>query len=412
MCNLQNVFPKKHLDLSLISEIKGKLNFREMNAGMLDHLMKLKVLTVDLTDRSLKLRNLKIGIKGGKTSNLTFKINNLNMSKMDISDLNYSLLLQNDSIVFGKLIVNGLRSDIVLLKKNKKKENQNTGIGFLKKTGKITYDSIRITHLFTRIHQTGDSANSVFRLSDLNFAHIRGIGNSKNLIKNLRISFDSLLWADTLNNVSLMICYARNDPYRQILTIEDIVTENLFKKRNRLSLPDSGDFYFHSNKVVLSGIQLSDFLPARLSVEKLTFDRLKFFLIRKNTETAQKANLELNMGFIRGYANLVESLKVSLVDIKAISFQLYREEDTISNQVNFKNVALQIKGINIDTTTASLGIRNIVKKLTVDLQGKSYITPDSMYEIQSGLIRYNFPERIILVDSFYVMPRYPMKTFF
>jgi len=153
-------------------------------------------------------------------------------------------------------------------------------------------------------------------------------------------------------------------------------------------------------------------MPTRVTVNKLTFDRMNFFLVLKKAKEKKKTRFDLDMSFIQSYAGLMAGLKVDTTYLKDISLQYYTVGDSSVKSVKVNDIALKVRGINIDTTMASLGMRDMVKNMTIDLRGRSYITNDSMYEIQSGLIRYDFPRKAIVVDSFYVMPRYPRKTFF
>jgi len=410
--SIQDIYPGSRLDSSLIDNLKGTVEFLNMDAGLMEHRSKVQTLAINLSEHSLKLQNLKISGNDGKSAGMPFVVNQLDLKDLEVSGLNYPLLVKYDSIVFGKLSVNDIQSDITLRQNSRKETESNPETSTSKRLFNMVYDSITVNHIFSNVSYVGDSANSAFRLADLYIAHYNGSNASNNLIRNLKISFDSLVWRDSLNNTSLAIYQAWSDPAVHTLTIKNIRAGNLFRKQKDIKLYDSAGFRFNSDHVVFSGINLNQTLPTRLTVDKLAFDHMNFFLILKKAKEKKRTGFDLDMGFIQSYAGLMASLRVDTTYLKDISLQYYTIGDSSVKSVKVDDIALKVRGINIDTSMASLGMRDMVKNMTIDLRGRSYITSDSMYEIQSGLIRYDFPEKAIVVDSFYVMPRYPRKTFF
>ena len=410
--SLLDVFPGSRLDSSLIDNLKGTVEFLNMDGGLQDHHSKIQTLTINLSDQSLKLRNLKVS--GGEEENpdLLVSVNDFDLKELDITKLDYPLLIKYDSIVFGKLRVNKVQSDITIRQNTKEQEETPFGNNFTKKLLNIVYDSISVSHVNARIAHVGDSANTDFRVADFYIAHYNGPNASNNLMKNLKISFDSLAWSNTLNNTSLVIRQAWNNPTARNLTIRNIEMRNISKRQSDQVLPDSAGFWFQSDRVILSGVDLKQDLPSRLLINSLTFDTLNFFLVQQKKNKRKGTRFDLDMSFIESYAGLMADLKVDTTYLNDISLQYYTLGDTSFKPVNVDNIALKISGIKIDSSMASLGIRDMVKNMTIDLRGRSYITRDSMYEIQADMIRYDFPRRTIVVDSFFVMPRYPRKTFF
>ena len=409
---LQNVNPGKRLDASIVDKLKGSVEFSNLNMGIKDHLTRVKHVGFNLSDRSLDLQNLNISFQAGNGADSSFRIEHLNLAKLDVKEIDYPLLIQDDSIVFGNLLVENLQSDVVIKPKKQPSQNNNTSsLNGIKKLFDIVYDSIRFKNIFINISQLGDSASSLFQLVNFNLARFNGKPADKNLFDNIELSFDSITWSDTLNNTFLAIGQARNNPEERNLTIENLKTGDLFRKRDNIRIYDSADFYLNSKRVVFSGIYLEEAIPTKLKVDKLTFSHLDLLLHQINTKK-KKTSFNIDMAIIMNYADLMTSLKVDTTLLDDVSLHFHSNGDSTTRSVNINNIALKVSGINIDTTMVSKGFPKIIKNMSIDLRGKSYITGDSLYEIQSGLIRYDFPRKSITVDSFYVMPRYSEKTFF
>ncbi|NOX84519.1 MAG: hypothetical protein GXO86_00910 [Chlorobi bacterium] len=183
--SLKDIYPGSHVDVNLIDDLKGTIEFLDVDAGLMDHRSNVQTLTIDLSEQSLKLQDLKITEENKNSTGLSIGINRFDLKELDISDLNYPLLVKYDSIVFGKLTVNDIQSDITV-RQNSRKENDSILMAVIsKKLFNIVYDSISFDHVFSNISHVGNSANSAFRLADFYIAHYNGSNAGENLMREI-----------------------------------------------------------------------------------------------------------------------------------------------------------------------------------------------------------------------------------
>jgi len=409
---LRGINPGNRLDVSLISRLNGSLTFSDSRLTAKGHLGRVKKLGVDLSHHLLDVQDVTVRFNAGKGIDSSFRIKKFDLANATFTGLNYPLLAMEDSIVFRKLVLNDLQTEIV---SKQKYENQKQGdvwdIEAVHEFAKIVYDTLSLNRIQLHVLQNGEGANSVFHLANLSISHFSRHPHNTNLISNLDMRFDSLSFSDTLNNTSLFIMQAHTNPADQSLVIEKFKTGDLFKKRNSIQVYDSTDFNLISEHVIFSGIYLQESLPSALSVNKLVFNHLSLFMNRKNT-SKHSVGPGIDMNIILNYANLMTSLRVDSTVLNDVSVHYRTTGDSLSRTFNMDNIGLAVNGIQFDTAMLHPPYPEMVNNMVINLRGKSYVTTDSLYQVESGLISYNFPLRTISVDSFYVMPRYAEKTFY
>ena len=152
-------------------------------------------------------------------------------------------------------------------------------------------------------------------------------------------------------------------------------------------------------------------MPSRLKVDKLevgNFD-IKLTQVKK---AKQKGNFKFNLEVLRKFSNIMTRLSIDTTSLSDISLHYNTLGDSTENTIQLDSVAIIVNKIDIDTSMIGQSRPDLIENLTVDLKGKTRISRDSLYEIQTGRLHYDFPNHQISIDSLYVTPRFVDSVFF
>jgi len=245
----------------------------------------------------------------------------------------------------------------------------------------------------------------------LNIKHVKDKSAGDNLIRKIQFSFNDFKVNNDIDDSHLLIKHGHADPNKQDIVIDSLVGGNFIKVKNPLKVPKGSKTYFQSNRILLKGLYLKDTLPTRLKLGRLEFDEVDLEMVRPE-EKKSKPGLNIDIEIFRKYAYLMTALSVDTTIIRETKLHYRTTQDTSSHLLWADSIGLIISNINIDTTMFHEDDPDLIENLSIDFKGRSQITKDSLYDIQSGSLHYNFPNRRITIDSLRLTPRFEETEFF
>ncbi len=412
--HLEDIDLDKHDSLNnWIQKLTGNVIIEETGVQMLGHKGNFGELFIDFNRGRFRLQELDIHAYQN-TDQQKIKIHSFNLSRFDFSELQYARLLKSGKLTFRKLIIDDLSADLKMkmLEPGKKQESDiDQEDGMFKRLLDFRYDTIIWSDMQFRLEYESAQASTTYSIRDLNIKHVKDMSVGDNLIKKIQFSFNDFKLNNDLDDSHLLIKHGHTNPNKQDIVIDSLMGGNFIKVKNPIKVPKGSKTYFQSNRILLKGLYLKDTLPTRLKLGRLEFDEVDLEMVRPD-EKKSKPGLNIDIEMFRKYAYLMTALSVDTTIIREIKFHYRATQDTSSQLVWADSIGLMISNINIDTTMFDEDDPDLIENFTVDFKGRSQITKDSLYDIQSGRLHYNFPNHRITIDSLRLTPRFKETEFF
>ncbi len=325
---------------------------------------------------------------------------------LKVAGLNYGKLISNDTVMLSSITLQSPEADIILKKNNEsiadKKEFD------INSLNAILYDTVRINDLSFRVNRRGENLNRIMAVKNLNFAHFNKNIGSGNLIKEIIMKVGELDTYDSLTHKSFIVNDLELDTAKCILSAGNIksgvhLNDSLEQKGVKVFL----------NGIRLSEINISDSLPVNISASLLKVTDVDVFITNDSVKREDKSKvMGINLKGLRNYKDLFASLQIDTVDLSDVNFRIHALGDLPVKTARFDSLGLIIEKVRIDSSMAYMANPSIMDRINIDLNGKTNVTADSLYEMRPGILHYSFLSQKITIDSFYVTPLFPPDEFF
>lgn len=392
-----------------LANIKGRISFSGGSPDAFGHALNLGKLMLDLSNEKFLIKNLDIKYlldDKGKYKNI---INNLQLSLLQFDQLNYALLLEKEIIQFHKLQLNDLALDIVM--EPGKAANQD---GPRKEFDINDYLQIDTTlmvfeNIDLKIEVKGDSSGPLISLHDFDLKYAQSEEIEKNFMSGIDFSFENFAFTDKIKHSFYAIESGNFDSRDYDLQLNNISGGTL--QKNATEDENTKGWSFTSTKLLIENIFIKNTLPSRIDMDKLSISESKLVISNKK-DKEKKPGLKLDLEAFNEFGNLMTKLSVDTTVFNEIKVHYKSFDDTTSHVFVADSIGLTLHNINIDSTVLDNNNVGLLKQMNIDFKGRTRISKDSLYEIRSGLLSYNFQDDIITIDSFRLLPRFEEKEFF
>jgi hypothetical protein len=346
--------------------------------------------------------------KHPKHSENKFEIEKIELPEVTVSGLDYTLLILHDSIRFSKLFVDhpGLRlklfkqDDEDLAQKKPRHFDTNKILG-------IVYDTIDLNGLQLYLEKNSDTSHAQVNIGDFSIEHFATRHGNTNLMQEVSFQLREVSVKDSINNSFLHLHNIAFDPKLMNLTINNIDWSKRNFNQNSNKHPEEKNIDIHLSKIVFSGTYVKEALPTRVKFNKLSFSDLALTVTGgKKGESQRKEELDFDIQVLKKYSGILSrfAIDTTVFDNVSVHYQTFNGE--LEHTINADSIGLTVNRINVDTSMFDQENPILIDNIIIDLRGRTQISKDSLYAIQTGRIHYDFPEHLITVDSFYIMPRY------
>jgi hypothetical protein len=330
-----------------------------------------------------------------------FEIERVVLPRIVVSGLDYTLLLENDSIRFGKLLINQPHLRLKLFNQETEKTDTHTPVRFNTETLlSMVYDTIDLNGLRLNIEKSSDSSHEIVKVGNFSIEHFTDTTNDNNLMPEIAFQLDEFSIEDSIKKTFIQLHDLDFDPKRMTLAIHDInwSRTNPYQRKN---------LAVHSSEIVFSGSYIKESLPSKVKFDKLKFSDMAISITDdKKAESQQKKEIEFDIQAFKKYSGLLSRFAIDTTVFDNVSVHYSTYDSTQQHTIRIDSIGLVVNRIDVDTSMFDQKNPILLNNIIIDLKGRTRISKDSLYEIQTGRIHYNFPEHRITVDSFYVLPRY------
>jgi len=168
-----------------------------------------------------------------------------------------------------------------------------------------------------------------------------------------------------------------------------------------------------SNGIKLSEISISDSLPVNIRASLLKVKDVDVFITNDSVKKDDNGKvMTINLKGLKDYEDLFASVQIDTVDLSEVNFRIHSMGDLPVKTARFDSLGLIIERVRIDSSMAYMANPSIMDRINIDLNGKTSVTADSLYEMHPGILHYSFLSQKITIDSFYVTPLFEPDEFF
>ena len=395
---------------SVTDRLLWRAEFSNLKLNTAGHSIRMESVLSDAFRTSFRIEGLDISNHINSSDKL--KVTKLSLELVDVKGLDYDLLLKQDSIALGSLLIDSLDADLVLPVAKKQPAEKTTEKINLRKYLLFSYDTIVMDKLHFNVEIPGDSSHEVLSLKGFNFSHHISDQSDTNLINNIDFAFNTFSISDSVSGKYLFIEKGFLNSERKEFTIQGIEGGNHGKKNDSSDEVSDFGLDFKSSLITFSGVYLKESLPSRLGIDRLSVADIDLDIEKNKSGDAPEPAFNIDLEVLKRFTNVMTRLSVDTADFGDISFHYKTVNDTISHTIQFDSIGIVANKIDVDTSMINTLNPNLIGNLIVDLKGRTRITKDSLYEIQTGKLHYNFPKHMITIYSFRVMPRYDSIAFF
>lgn len=396
----------------ILRDLLWNIKLTDVTSVTANHTIKSSQILTDAFRSDFTINDLSIAaLPAALNDDEKIAIRNLSIPLLHISGLDYDLLINRDSLSFTSILLDSLDGNIRLQKPSSKIQSINNSKLDLRDYFIFSYDSINTNNLHIAIEKPGDSSNTNFWLKDFNLIHHFTTKDDNNLMNNIGLSFSEFSQYDSLANKFLSIHGGHIDLDDNNLVIESIRGGNIIDEVGYLSAAGSSGMLYQSDNISLTNIKIEESLPSKLSIGKLFIGDIDFHL-KQVPNKKKKTSLKIDLELMDRFSKIMTRMQVDTARLEDISLTYQTIEDTSMHTIDFDSISLVVHKIDIDTAMIGQSRPNLINKLTVDLHGRTMITHDSLYEIQTGQLHYDFPNHKITLDSLHMIPRYDEESFF
>jgi hypothetical protein len=399
---------------SVLNRIRWYFELTELKAEALKHSIKINYLLTDSYGEVLRLNNLAVSYipeAEADTDKITFR--SMIVPSINVSGLDYSLLMMKDSLNFDSLQIKDPYIDMVLPAQTGYREEQEEDNEFRPRDYLVFgYQGVELDNLNLKIEKKGPDNNEHISLKKFDFGHFKDSGWGNNLIDDLVFNFEEFSFYDSISNKHVHINKGMLDSDKGTLFIQGVKGSNaIFHEDGSIDLTKPG-ISLNSRDIELSGITIGKTLPTHISAGKLKVEDIILDIVQQPSDTSRREDLKVDLDIMKKLENLLTSMQLDTALLSDINFNIHSLGDTAEGLIKIDSIGMFVEKLHVDSSMVGEIRPNIINRITIDLKGNTQITKDSLYELRTGKLHYNFREQKITIDSFYITPLFEPEEFF
>jgi len=395
------------LDHQFLNNVEGSVKIRNTLLSVPGQEIELKTLNLNLGDKGLNLAGLSVFPGPGKNPRMPIEVKELSLEYLSLNEIDIEKLILENRLKFSTLQVDGLKVDMTY---EGKPEDQ--GKGPQNKSFKgieaVDYKEMLINNVSTEIEWISGNDSKTLIVEDLFLEHSVPEYEGVNLMDYLDFSFNRLHFSNPANSTVINIESGEFDNKQHELALKAISGGNLKEKTDEEL---QNGWQYTSDELVIGGLQIQNTVPTRLEMKSLELSNSDITIISKEQEI-KKPEIKFDIKSFRHIGNLMTKLRVQTTTFNEVRVKYQTFNDSTSHVIVADSIGLTINEINIDTSIFDHAENDIVRKMTIDLKGRTSYSADSLYMFRSGLVSYDFNRNAISIDSFQVIPTLGDAEFF
>ena len=399
---------------TVMEGIPWKMKVNNLVAGSFNHRLQVGSLVADSYKSELMAKQVSVSPdKDVDPDSLDVFVRSFSLPLFEVRDLDYNLLLWHDSLACSAIVIENPDIDMTYVDNSvadttASEKDKLIGLYGIRRLG---YDTIEIVGLQFNLERKVGGKEEFIRIKDFDFSHFKNVGGNKsNLIPNLLFSLNEFNYYNRITAQSLVVGRSYIDRNRNSLYIEKVNSHRI--NADGSNTVDKKGLDFDFDDIFLSGFNIKPSMPTRITANKLEVADVNLFFVADKKESSPNKKHNINPDIMKRFSNVITLIQLDTALMDDVSFKVNTVGQPETRTLNMDSIGVFVEDIRIDTTLANMIKPTIINQITIDLKGKTRISEDSLYEIHSGKLHYNFPDQKIVIDSFFLSPLFDPDEFF
>ncbi len=393
----------KGVQLSLSNTMFGTVHFRG-SVGNLN-------LTSD--NGFLGFNNIKIRNRPNRTDTI-WNIHHFSINFLGFRNLDYNRLLGKNHLQFGHLLIKGLSANIEqnhLTTKNDSTAPEPVTINIKKLLPfETTFDTLQAENIWVRYTINENQHSAVYAVNNFNYEYIPLAKQNSIAVaelpffKHTVFRFDSVSATNWHKGFSIHGGSGTLNTYDSTFRLQSLLVQ-MGKEPKYRSEFNTGIIFFH-------GISSTESLPVSINIKRINIPHtgLKIIDFQPLSKTEKKNRLN-RFGSLYKFSKLLDRFTVNTILFSSVD-AVYFSGDSLKKQWTANKVKVKIDDFTISPSEALDTLPIEFKNISADIFNRKFITGDSLYEISARHFSYNYLNRLLEIDSFYVKPLLDTVAFF
>jgi len=381
---------KKLEQLGLDVELDNpKLTTNQIEAG-------LEQLTFNTFDSLLVMRNVLLKIDSLNIGDNIFNSDGIRIKKLSVDAIDYLRAIEKQEFAFGKLLLS--QPDLVLSSVStgtteKGKEESSFNLP--------EFDEFEIADLKLNYSINADGAKKLLKIGDLDFLWDPPGTESGNVLKDINFSIHDFSLFNYSDNSSIGFTKFKTEKNKSDIELSGLLVDRPISR-------ESNGFSARVPHLTLSGIEHFGTKSYRIEIGELITDSLLLTFNNKEHETGE-ISFTGRVEALEKYSDFVHHFNITKSDFRNVDITINNIHDSVKKEFSIGEMDIFASDAGFQSTDSTMLHLNSVK---LDIKGRKFITADSMYQISSGDIFYDFQSNSVTLDSFSLKPRFSDEEFY
>ncbi len=374
----------------------------------------LKSLGLNADEKRIDIKGLRL--KHDKTwpKHKKWKIKDVSVKEVAFSDFDFAAFLTEDNVYFDKLLVDSLIFDVQQLQKDDKPTNLKEPIRMdwdKSLPFNVLFDTILVNNLFLNYAFKDTTVDLSYKLHNFSLVYNPGIMVNKgkltvgSLFNQMNFGFDSLGINDYNKGFVLSVEKGRFNKSDHNLNLKNVVLNTGKADSTKAQI------IAHTGDVSLQNIVSSDSLPVLVNVHQLKFSDIDLKVITKAKKVVQEQDSLKKMAGLYRFSPLLKKLSIDTIAFDNLDVKVFAP-GAVKKRFTVDDLKLALIGLDVIPEKALDTIPVTLKNINALLYDRKFVSGDSLYRFKAERLNYNSYNNTLVVDSFYVTPRYDTLEFF
>ena len=358
-------------------------------------------LTFNTSDSCINIQNLNVDLDSLVLKNMTLSSEKFNIENIQLIKLDYLGAIRDKEIKFDKLLISNPEIDLSSYKTENTTnkivdDNSVSGNGL----SKSSFREFELKNLSLNYNLTSNGSEKNISLADLDLMWTPQ-EDSINLVSELNLNIGNFEFFNKQNQSKIKIDRIFTSQLNSDLEFSNLsVSKPLMEEEN--------GFYARVPTLSFKNITHTNEQSYEIEIDEVQTDSL--FLEFNNKETKQnQLSFSGRVEALEKYSDLVKRFNIRKSSFHNVDLSVNNISDSSHKEFVISELDIFASDAGFSSGDSSMLHLSSIK---LDINEKKLITADSLYEITSGNIYYDFASSSISIDSFRLKPRYASKEFF